>query len=188
MGNQNRNGLNLNSYNQTWRQHPNFSWSNQGNGPNTTSMPRRPTYPPGFSQQQIPMPQASPPSPLENMLNDYMTKIDAMIQSQATSMRNLEIQNKVPPKMKDPGSFTIPCNIGDSYCELALYDLGASIKLMPMSVFKWLGIGEVRPTTITLQLADRSLAHPDGKIKDVLVRVDKFIFPADFIILHYEAI
>ncbi|XP_062089545.1 uncharacterized protein LOC133796079 [Humulus lupulus] len=92
MGNQNRNGLNLNSYNQTWQQHPNFSWSNQGVGSNTTSMPPRPTYPPSFSQQQILMPQASPPSPLENMLKDYMEKTNAMIQSQAASMRNLEIQ------------------------------------------------------------------------------------------------
>ncbi|XP_062080534.1 uncharacterized protein LOC133785302 [Humulus lupulus] len=69
------------------------------------------------------------------------------------------LQDKLPPKLKDPGSFTIPS----------------------------IGIGEVRPTTVTLQLADRSLAHPDGKIEDVLVRVDKFIFPTDFIVLDYEA-
>ncbi|XP_060972264.1 uncharacterized protein LOC115717683 [Cannabis sativa] len=68
----------------------------------------------------------------------------------------------------------------------ALCDLGASINLMPMSIFKKLGIGEARPTTVTLQLVDRSMAHPDGKIEDVLVKVDKFIFPADFIILDYE--
>ncbi|XP_062094154.1 uncharacterized protein LOC133800216 [Humulus lupulus] len=97
------------------------------------------------------------------------------------------LQDKLPPKLKDPGSFTIPCTIGDTYCGMALCDLGASINLMPMSIFKQLGIGEVRPTTVTLQLADRSLAHPDGKIEDVLVRVDKFIFPADFIMLDYEA-
>ena len=58
---------------------------------------------------------------------------------------------------------------------------------MPMSIFRKLGIGEVRPTTVTLQLAGRSLAHPEGKIKDVLVRVDKFIFPVDFVILDFEA-
>ncbi|XP_062110904.1 uncharacterized protein LOC133822546 [Humulus lupulus] len=97
------------------------------------------------------------------------------------------LQNKLPPKMKDPGSFTIPCTIGNSYCGMALCDLGASINLMPMSIFKQLGIGEVRPTTVTLQLANRSLAHSDGKIEDVLVRVDKFIFLADFIALDYEA-
>ncbi len=97
------------------------------------------------------------------------------------------LHNKLPPKLKDLGSFTIPCNIGESYCGKALCDLGASINLMPKSIFKMLGIGEVRPTTVTLQLADRSLAYPKGKIKDVLVRVDKFIFPADFIVLDFEA-
>ena len=97
------------------------------------------------------------------------------------------LQDKLPQKMNDPGSFTIPCTIGNSYCGMALCDLGASINLMPMSVFRKLGIGEVRPTTVTLQLADRSLAYPDGKIEDVLVKVDKFIFPADFIVLDYEA-
>ncbi|XP_062080295.1 uncharacterized protein LOC133785049 [Humulus lupulus] len=62
-----------------------------------------------------------------------------------------------------------------------------SINLMSMSVFMQLGIGQVRPTTVTLQLAYRSLAHPDGKIEDVFVRVDKIIFPTDFIVLDYEA-
>ncbi|XP_024963120.1 uncharacterized protein LOC112503288 [Cynara cardunculus var. scolymus] len=69
----------------------------------------------------------------------------------------------------------------------ALCDLGASINLMPLSVFNTLGIGEARPTTVTLQLANRSIAYPKGKIEDVLVQVDKFIFPADFIILDFEA-
>ncbi|XP_024028757.1 uncharacterized protein LOC112093792 [Morus notabilis] len=97
------------------------------------------------------------------------------------------LKNRLPPKLKDPGSFTIPCSIGDQYIGKALCDLGASINLMPMSIFRKLGIGEVSPTTVTLQLADRSYAHPEGKIEDVLVRVDKFIFPADFIVLDYEA-
>ena len=57
---------------------------------------------------------------------------------------------------------------------------------MPMSILSKLGIGEVRPTTVTLQLADRSLAHPKGKIEVVLVRIDKFIFPVDFVILDFE--
>ncbi|KAL5582009.1 hypothetical protein UlMin_014451 [Ulmus minor] len=96
------------------------------------------------------------------------------------------LQNKLPPKLKDPGSFTIPCSIGNQYFGKALCDLGASINLMPMSIFKKLGIGEARPTTVSLQLADRSIAHPEGKIEDVLVKVDKFIFPVDFIVLDYE--
>ncbi|XP_062094211.1 uncharacterized protein LOC133800271 [Humulus lupulus] len=97
------------------------------------------------------------------------------------------LKRKIPPKLKDPGSFTIPCSIGGRDVGRALCDLGASINLMPMSIFKKLGIGEARPTTVTLQLANRSMAHPEGKIEDVLVQVDKFMFPADFIILDYEA-
>ncbi|XP_062104400.1 uncharacterized protein LOC133815598 [Humulus lupulus] len=329
MGNQNRNGPYSNSYNPSWRQHPNFSWSNQGVGPNISSMPPTPTFPLGYppqAPQQRPQ-QAVQSNSLENMLKECIVKNEAMIQSQATSMRNLETQvgqlanelrnrpqgvlpsdtenprnvgnehckvvilrignglenskkfaghedepssiqnnekvsedaensrklastqnaaaseppqsspeiqklpfpqrfqkqkqesqfkrfldmlkqlhiniplvealekmsnyvkfmkdiltkkrqlgeietmaltkkcssfsqNKFPPKMKDPGSFTIPCTIG---------------------------IGELRPTTVTLQLADRSLARPDGKIEDVLVKVHKFIFPIDFIVLDYEA-
>ncbi|XP_024030291.1 uncharacterized protein LOC112094197 [Morus notabilis] len=99
---------------------------------------------------------------------------------------NAIVQNKLSPKLKDPGSFTIPCSIGNQYFGKALCDLAASINLMPMSIFKKLGIGEARPTTVSLQLADRSIATPEGKIEDVLVRVDKFIFPAGFIILDYE--
>ncbi|XP_061370602.1 uncharacterized protein LOC133313267 [Gastrolobium bilobum] len=83
--------------------------------------------------------------------------------------------SKIPPKLRDPGSFTIPCTIGDHYVGRALCDLGANINLMPMSVFKKLKVGEPSPTIVTLQLADRSLVYPEGKIKNVLVKVDKFI-------------
>ena len=96
------------------------------------------------------------------------------------------LQRKLPQKLKDPGSFTIPCTIGNAIFERALCDLGASINLMPLSIFKRLGLGEAHPTTVTLQLADRSLKHPRGVIEDVLVKVDKFIFPADFIVLDIE--
>ncbi|XP_062109416.1 uncharacterized protein LOC133820034 [Humulus lupulus] len=96
------------------------------------------------------------------------------------------LQKKLPPKLRDAGSFTIPCTIGRIKGINALCDLGASINLMPLSVFKRLQLGEAKPTTVTLQLADRSLAHPRGVIEDVLVKVDKFIFPADFIVLDME--
>ena len=96
------------------------------------------------------------------------------------------LQRKLPQKLKDPGSFTIPCTIGNAIFERAICDLGASINLMPLSIFKRLGLGEARPTTVTLQLADRCLKHPRGIIEDVLVKVEKFIFPADFIVLDME--
>ncbi|XP_062103700.1 uncharacterized protein LOC133814799 [Humulus lupulus] len=96
------------------------------------------------------------------------------------------LQRKLPQKLRDPGSFTIPCTIGMFECKHALCDLGASINRMPLSVFKRLGLGEASPTTVTLQLAYRSVKHPRGIIEDVLVKVDKFIFPTDFIVLDME--
>ena len=74
-------------------------------------------------------------------------------------------------------------HLGNAVFERALYDLRASINLMPFSIFRRLGLGEAKPTTVTLQLADRSLKHWRGIFKEVLVKVDKFIFPANFIVL-----
>ena len=86
--------------------------------------------------------------------------------------------------MKDPGSFTIPCIIGGVKIQKALCDSGASINLMPLSVAKQLSLGELIPTSITLQMADRSMVKPEGVLEDVPVR--KFVFPVDFIILDME--
>ncbi|XP_075478895.1 uncharacterized protein LOC142519751 [Primulina tabacum] len=99
---------------------------------------------------------------------------------------NAILQRKLPQKLKDPGSFTIPCVIGGYRVNRALCDLGASINLMSFSIYKTLELGEVKPSTITLQLADRSLTYPRGIVEDVLLTVDKFIFPADFVILDME--
>ena len=96
------------------------------------------------------------------------------------------IQWKLPKKKKDLGSFTILCAIGKSNFERALCDLGASINFMPLSIFRKLGFGEVKPMTISLQMADRSITYPWGVVEDVLVKVDKFIFPVDFVVLDME--
>ena len=93
------------------------------------------------------------------------------------------IQKKLPPKLKDPGSFTVPCAFSDTVFEKAMCDLEASINLMPLSIYKRLKLGEVKPTTITLQMADRTIKHPRGIVEDVLIRVGKFIFPVDFVVL-----
>ncbi|KAL4347644.1 hypothetical protein GQ457_17G008940 [Hibiscus cannabinus] len=92
----------------------------------------------------------------------------------------------IPPKKNDPGSFIIPCSIGDNYVGKALCDLGSSVNLMPKSVFMKLGIGTARPTTFILQLADRSHVKREGKVEDLLVKVCKFVFPADFLILDCD--
>ena len=96
------------------------------------------------------------------------------------------MKKELPEKMKDPGSFTIPCIIGGVEIQKALCDSGASINLIPLSVAKQLSLGELIPTTITLQMADRSMVKPEGVLEDVLVTVGKFVFPVDFIILDME--
>ena len=93
---------------------------------------------------------------------------------------------KLPPKFKDPVSFTIPCRIGDHDCEQSLLDLGAGVNLMPYTVYEMLGLGELQPISITLQLADKSIKRPRSILEDVLVRVGKFILLADFIVLDME--
>ncbi|KAL5563949.1 hypothetical protein UlMin_033696 [Ulmus minor] len=81
------------------------------------------------------------------------------------------LQKKLPPKLKDPGSFSIPCTIGENFHTKALCDLGASINLMPLSIFRKLGLGEPTPTMVSLVMADRSIKHPRGIVEDVLVKV-----------------
>ena len=93
------------------------------------------------------------------------------------------IQHITPPKYKDPGCPTISCIIGNTKIERALLDLGASVNLLPFSVYQQLGLGELKPTSVTLQLADQSVKVPRGVVEDVLVQIDKFYFPVDFIIL-----
>ena len=96
------------------------------------------------------------------------------------------IKKNLPEKMKDPGSFTIPCTIGGFEIKKALCDSGASINLMLLSVARKLSLGELTPTIVTLQMADRTMAKPEAVIEDVLVKVGKFVFPVDFIILDIE--
>ncbi|XP_039128945.1 uncharacterized protein LOC120265098 [Dioscorea cayenensis subsp. rotundata] len=96
------------------------------------------------------------------------------------------IQRKLPKKLTDPGSFIIPCVIGEGMQEKALADSGASINVMPYKLFLKLGLEDMRPTRMTIQLADRSIKKPRGVVEDVLVRVDKLIIPVDFVILDVD--
>ncbi|KAL6343048.1 hypothetical protein AAG906_017860 [Vitis piasezkii] len=81
-----------------------------------------------------------------------------------------------------------PVNIGGTCVEKALLDLGASVNLLPYSVYKQLGLGELKPTSITLSLVDRSMKIPRGMIEDVLVQVDKFYYPVDFFVLDTDPV
>ncbi|GJS89452.1 reverse transcriptase domain-containing protein [Tanacetum coccineum] len=96
------------------------------------------------------------------------------------------IQNKVPPKLGDPRSFLIPCNFNKTFSCNALADLGASINLMPYSLYAKLSLENLKPTKMSVRLADRSFQYPVGIAKNMLIEVGKFTFPADFVILEME--
>ncbi|KAL7585160.1 uncharacterized protein LOC111878620 [Lactuca sativa] len=93
------------------------------------------------------------------------------------------LQKRMPPKCKDPGVFTVPCKLGNFYVPRAMLDLGASVNVLPYSLFKSIGVGTLSKTGVIIQLADWSLVHPKGVLEDVLVQVDEFVFPADFCVL-----
>nr|GFA75287.1 reverse transcriptase domain-containing protein [Tanacetum cinerariifolium]GFA75313.1 reverse transcriptase domain-containing protein [Tanacetum cinerariifolium] len=93
----------------------------------------------------------------------------------------------LPKKLRDPGKFLIPCDFpGMDVCH-ALADLGASINLMPLSIRKKLSLPELTPTQMTLELADRSITHLKGVTKDVFVKVGKFYFSTDFVVVDFKA-
>ncbi|XP_050898001.1 uncharacterized protein LOC127104904 [Lathyrus oleraceus] len=94
------------------------------------------------------------------------------------------IQRKLPLKLTDLGRFTIMCSIGSLRIGHALFDLGASINLMSLSMMRKLNYGESKPTKMTLALVDQSITCPYGVLEDVLVRVDELLFPVDFVILN----
>ncbi|GJZ89594.1 reverse transcriptase domain-containing protein [Tanacetum coccineum] len=94
---------------------------------------------------------------------------------------------KLPEKLGDPDKFLIPCDFpGMDVCH-ALADLGASINLMPLSIWKKLSLPELTPTRMTLELADRSITRPKGVAEDVFVKVGKFHFPTDFVVVDFDA-
>ena len=93
------------------------------------------------------------------------------------------IQCKTPVKYKDPSCPTISVNIRGTCVEKALLDFGANVNLLPYSMYKQLSLGELKPTSITLSLADRSIKIPKGVVEDVLIQVDKFYYPVDFTVL-----
>nr|GFB66576.1 reverse transcriptase domain-containing protein [Tanacetum cinerariifolium] len=113
-------------------------------------------------------------------------KLSEMVRTPMNEHCSAVILNKLPKKLGDPEKFLIPCEFpGMDEC-LALADLGASINLMPLSVWKGLSLPELTPTCMTLELADRSVFKPIGISKDVSVKVGVFYFPADFVVVDFE--
>nr|GFB75745.1 reverse transcriptase domain-containing protein [Tanacetum cinerariifolium] len=113
-------------------------------------------------------------------------KLSEMTRTPMNEHCSVVILNKLPKKHGDPGKFLIPCEfLGMDEC-LALADLGASINLMPLSVWKELSLSELTPTCMTLELTDRSVSKPIGIAKDVKVKVGMFHFPTDFVVVDFE--
>src|ERR1044072_107829 len=96
------------------------------------------------------------------------------------------IQKRAPLKVKDPGKFMLHVEFVDRELSNGLIDLGASLSLIPLSMLERLGIGELKSTRMQLQLADGSIVTPRGVCEDVLIKVGKFTFPADFVVLDMK--
>ncbi|GKB80618.1 reverse transcriptase domain-containing protein [Tanacetum coccineum] len=147
-----------------------------------------------------PKPKPKPSIPYPSRLNDQKLREKANNQIILSNKEKLfDLANtplnencsavllkKLPKKLGDPGKFLIPCDFLELHECLALADLGASINLMPLFVWKQLSLSELTSTRMTLELADRSIAHPKGVAKVVFVKVGKFYFPADFIVVDYD--
>ena len=122
-------------------------------------------------------------------MKDLLTnkrKLEEMETVALTGNCSAVLQKKLPKKLSDPGSFILPCILGGGFQEKALADSGASINVMPYKLYLKLGLEDLRPTRMTLQLADRSIRKPRGVVEDVVVKVDKFVFPVDFVILDVD--
>jgi len=119
-------------------------------------------------------------------LKDFLTN-KKRIEDDETVMLTAEcsaiLQIEMPPKLKDPGSFSIPCVIGKFVIDRALCDLGASISLMPIAICEKLNMGDLIPTRMSIQFADRLVKYPLGILENLPVRVGQFYIPTDFIVM-----
>ncbi|XP_026428501.1 uncharacterized protein LOC113324395 [Papaver somniferum] len=123
------------------------------------------------------------------VLKDLCTKKKRLTGNEVMSVgENVSaiLQKKLPPKCKDPGNLDIPVVIGNKRFGKAMLDLGASVNVMPASIYESLNLGPLRENRIFLELADRSNVYPKGIIEDVLVQVSQLIFPSDFVVLEMD--
>ncbi|GJR91951.1 reverse transcriptase domain-containing protein [Tanacetum coccineum] len=130
-------------------------------------------------EDEEPTPQPKPKDPEPHKLEQISV---AFLSDESSAL----IQNKVPPKLGDPKSFLIPCNFDKAFSCDALADLGPSINLMPYSLYEKLSLETLKPTIMSVRLADRSFQYPVGIHENMLVEVGKFTFPVDFDILEME--
>ncbi|GJU49695.1 reverse transcriptase domain-containing protein [Tanacetum coccineum] len=137
-----------------------------------------------FADALIHMPKFAP------MFKKMLNNKDKLIELTKTPLNencSAVVLKKLPEKLGDPGRFLIPCDFSEFDNCLALADLGASINLMPLSIWKKLGLPGLNDTKMVLELADRTISKPTGVAENVFVKVGKFYFPADFVVLDFIA-
>ncbi|GJV45472.1 hypothetical protein Tco_1430008 [Tanacetum coccineum] len=125
--------------------------------------------------------------PFPSRLNDYYCDDKKELYRpqflEANSYGASHIDNSIPRKEKDPGSFTLPCYINNLCFDNSFADLGASVSVMSLSTYLNLGLGELAHIKLMAELADRTVKYPKAIAKNVLVWIGKFVFPVDFIII-----
>ncbi|GJX24529.1 reverse transcriptase domain-containing protein [Tanacetum coccineum] len=137
-----------------------------------------------FADALIHMPKFAP------MFKKMLNNKDKLIELTKTPLNencSAVVLKKLPEKLGDPGRFLIPCDFSEFDSYLALADLGASINLMPLSIWKKLQLSGLTETKMVLELADRTISKPTGVAENVFVKVGKFYFPADFVVLDFIA-
>ncbi|XP_023746142.1 uncharacterized protein LOC111894296 [Lactuca sativa] len=122
---------------------------------------------------------------LKELLNNRM-KIEGVSEVVLNDNCSTAMMNILPKKMGDLGSFTLPCQFRNLATFYALADSGASVNIMPYSFFKKLNLPEPKPIHMAIHLANKTVTYLRGICKDLLVKVDKSVFPTDFIILDME--
>ncbi|GJZ70004.1 reverse transcriptase domain-containing protein [Tanacetum coccineum] len=137
-----------------------------------------------FADALIHMPKFAP------MFKKMLNNKDKLIELTKTPLNencSAVVLKKLPEKLGDPGRFLIPCDFSEFDSYLALADLGASINLMPLSIWKKLQLSGLTETKMVLELADRTISKPTGVAENVFIKVGKFYFPADFVVLDFIA-
>ncbi|GJR71673.1 reverse transcriptase domain-containing protein [Tanacetum coccineum] len=148
---------------------------------------------PNLNQSRLPYPERmrvrdhdKPSAQYSRFLKMNKEKLEEIAITTVNAECSAIIMNRVPEKLEDPGKFLIPCALQELDRTNALADSGASINLLPHSIYKKLGLEALTPTRMTLELANRSISHPMGIAEDVVVRVDGFTFLADFVVVNFE--
>ncbi|XP_050918632.1 uncharacterized protein LOC127136071 [Lathyrus oleraceus] len=166
--------------------------------PKEKEVQEKPYVPPPSYQPPVPFPQRPTKSKTEvitqmrtyaKFLKEILSnkrKLDDDSTIELTEECNAIIQNKMPQKLKDPWSFSIPCVIGKFVIDKALCNLGASVSLMPLLISERLNLGNLKSSRMSLQLADHSVKYPVRILENVPVRIGQMYIPTDFIVMDIK--